>query len=76
MDLYPLPAEQALHRDPAATGWARVVTRGPLTVAEVLSRAKAQMDAEDEAERQAADPLHYIRAHRPRRLIDRLLGRA
>jgi len=59
---------------PVDAGWARSF-RQPRTVAEILAGASAAMDAEDaELERQR-DPVAWARAHRPRRLIDRLLGR-
>ncbi len=49
--------------------------RGERTPAEILADASRAMDQEDEAERYRADPVAYITAHRPRRLIDRLFGR-
>lgn len=49
--------------------------RGERTLAEILADASRQMDEQDEREAMARDPIAYIRARRPRRLIDRLLGR-
>jgi hypothetical protein len=71
MDLFPVPG--SLPPDPVGAGWARVIRHGPQTVAQVLERARAEMDDQDERERQAADPLLWARAHRPRTLLDRLL---
>jgi hypothetical protein len=77
MELYRLPADAALRPDPAAVdaGWVRAVRTGPMTVAEVLERGRAEMEAEDEAERRRADPVLWARAHRPRTLWNLLLGR-
>jgi len=73
MPVYPLELPDLPRA--VARGEARHLYRGERTVAEVLAAAAAEMDAEDaELERQR-DPIAYIRAHRPRRLIDRLLGR-
>lgn len=74
MDLYRLPADAAMQR-PAERGWTIGISRGPVTVAEVLQAASDRMDAEDELLERERDPLAWMRAHRPRRLIDRLLGR-
>ena len=72
MELYPLPLpdlDRAVDR-----GEVRRVQHGPMTVERVLERARAEMDEQDERERQAAGPVAWARAHRPRhRLIDRLL---
>jgi hypothetical protein len=75
MDLHPLFVDRPPQPDPVDAGWARAVSRGPMTIAEVLERGRAEMEAEDERERQARDPIAYIRAHRPRTLWNRLLGR-
>lgn len=56
-------------------GEVRRISHGPMTVAEVLDRARDEMDAEDQAEAEARDPLVWARAHRPRTLLERLLGR-
>jgi len=60
----------------AAEGDARaIVRRGRSTVAEVLARGRAAMEAEDLAEEYQRDPVAYLRAHRPRRtLLQRLLS--
>src|SRR5260370_113744 len=65
MELYRLPADAAMQRDPVDSGWVRAVRTGPMTVAEVLERGRAEMEAEDEAERRRADPVLRARAHRP-----------
>jgi hypothetical protein len=75
MDLYPLPVEPVVLPGPVDSGWARVIRHGPLTIEQVLGRGLEQMLAEDERDRQAADPVLWAWEHRPRRLIDRLLGR-
>ena len=75
MDLHPLFVDRPPAPGPVDTGWARVIRHGPMTVEQVLDRARAEMDAQDEAEAYRRDPIAYIRARRPRRLIDRLLGR-
>lgn len=72
MNTYPLPG--SLQPGPVDAGWSRAIQHGPMTIREVLDRGRAEMNAEDERERQAADPVAWLRAH-PRRLIDRLLGR-
>lgn len=71
MDLFPLPG--ALPPDPVGQGWARIISNEPRTVSEVLDDARRSMDAEDEAERQAADPLAWLRASRRKNLLTRLL---
>jgi hypothetical protein len=75
MELHRLPVDAAMQRDPVDSGWARAIYRGPRTIGQVLAAAAAEMDAEDERLEQARDPVGWVRAHRPRRLIDRLLGR-
>jgi hypothetical protein len=76
MDLYPLPADQAMRQDPVETGWTRVIRHGPMTVEQVLERGRAAMEAEDEREAREADPVAWLRAERRRRrLWDRLFGR-
>ncbi len=73
MELHELPLPdlpQAVERGEAVR-----LYRGERTPAEILADASRQMDAEDEAERYRSDPIAYITARRPRRLIDRLLGR-
>ncbi len=74
MDLYPLVPPDLPRL--AAQGNARLVTRGPRTVAEVLERARAEMAEEDRLEAYRNDPLAYLGVHRPRRrLIDVIRGR-
>ncbi len=73
MDLYPLELPdlpKAVQR-----GEMRRISHGPLSIEQVLGRGLQQMLDEDQAEEQARDPLLWARAHQPRRLIDRLLGR-
>jgi len=55
-------------------GDVRRISRGPLTVSQVLGQGLAAMLDDDEAQERQRDPIAYIRARRPR-LIDRLLGR-
>lgn len=74
MDLHRLPVDAEMQASPIDRGWARSI-RNPRTVGEVLRAASREMDEQDERERQAADPIAYLPAHRGRRLIDRLLGR-
>ncbi len=73
MDLYPLELPDL----PKAVQRGEMVRlyRGERTPAEILAGASRAMDEQDEAERYRADPITYIRARRPRRLIDKLLGR-
>jgi hypothetical protein len=72
VDLYPLPGTP--QPGPVDAGWVQAIRRGPSTIAEVLERARLAAEAEDEAEAYRADPIAYVRAHRPRRrLIDVLL---
>jgi hypothetical protein len=78
MELHPLPRPLPGASDAGAAlhaGMVSRVLRGEgRSVAEVLAAASNAMDAEDEAERYAADPVAYVRAHRPRRtLLQRLL---
>lgn len=73
MELYPLVLPDL--PETVQRGDARRISHGPLSVEQVLGRGLQQMLDEDQAERQAADPVAWARAHRPRRLIDRLLGR-
>lgn len=76
MELHRLPVDQALRGNLVDRGWARAVRRSTVpTIAQVLAEASARMDEEDEARRLAEDPLAWVRARRPRRLIDLLLGR-
>jgi hypothetical protein len=75
VDLYPLQLPDVPQPDPVDTGWARRIRQGPRTIEEVLHAASARMDAEDEAEAYWRDPVAWVRAHRPRRLWDVLLGR-
>jgi len=73
VELYPLELPdlpKAVERGEAAR-----LYRRERTPAEILADASRAMDQEDEAERYRADPVAYITAHRPRRLIDRLFGR-
>lgn len=53
----------------------RVIRPGLRTITELLRAKAAEMDEEDRQLATAADPVMWARAHRPRRLIDRLLGR-
>jgi hypothetical protein len=74
--LYPLdPLGLAQQRPgPVDAGWARALHRSRLrTVQEILDDASRQMDAQDEAERRARDPLAYIGAHRRPSLWNRLM---
>ena len=73
MELYPLVPPD-LPR-PVESGWARSIRRGPRTLDEVLASARAEMDEQDRREEMERDPIAYVRAHRPSRLLDRLLGR-
>jgi hypothetical protein len=74
MELFRLPADEALRPDPVARGWARAVYRGPSTVGEVLERASRAMDEADEAAAYASDPIGYVTAQNRRRtLLGRLL---
>jgi hypothetical protein len=58
-----------------AAGRARMLRQNPRTLSEVLADASAAMDAQDEAEAYARDPVGWLRANRPRRrLRDRLFG--
>jgi hypothetical protein len=75
VNLYPLPLPDLPQPAPVDTGWARAIRHGPMTVEQVLDRARAEMAEQDRQEAMAADPVAWLRAHRPRRLIDRLLGR-
>jgi len=75
LQLHPLRIDGAPQPGPVDAGWARAISRGERTPAEILAGASRAMDQEDEAERYRADPVAYITAHRPRRLIDRLFGR-
>jgi hypothetical protein len=76
LPLYRLPVDAEMQRNPVDSGWARGISRGPRTVGEVLAAASAAMDEQDERERQAADPVLWLRAERRKhRLWDRLLGR-
>lgn len=60
----------------ASAGEVRRLSRGPRTISEVLTAARTAMEAEDEAERRAADPVTWLRAERRRRsLFWRLFGR-
>ena len=80
MDLYPLrgaPGPPDLARE-AAESYVRRVTdpfAEPLTVAEILAAASAQMDREDRLAALARDPLLYLGVPRRRGLLGRLLGR-
>jgi hypothetical protein len=66
MDVYPLdPLDLARVRPVSAYR----VHRMPRTVGEVLAGASAAMDAADEAEREAADPIAYAAAQRARRTL-------
>jgi hypothetical protein len=69
-ELIPPDLPKLMHR-----GEVHRITHGPSTIGEVLDRARAAMDEQDRREEMARDPIAYARAHRPRRLIDRLLGR-
>ena len=71
MNIYPLPG--SLQPGPVDAGWSRTINHGPMTIREVLERARDEMDAEDERERQAADPLLLVRAYQRRNLLGRLL---
>lgn len=76
MELYPVDPLGLHQPDPVDAGWARSLTRGPRTVSEVLGEALQRMNAEDEAEAYAADPIAYIRAGRARTTLwGRLFGR-
>lgn len=78
MDLYPIDP-LGLYRQPRPgpvdDGWARRIRQGPRTVEQILADASRAMDEQDRREAMAADPIAWAWAHRPRRLIDRLLGR-
>ena len=77
MDLYPLPG-QLLPPDLdrlRQQGDVRRIRHGPMTVAQVLERARREMDEQDRAEAEAADPVLWVRARRRRTLLNRLLGR-
>ncbi|HEY2306956.1 MAG TPA: hypothetical protein VGI05_13840 [Streptosporangiaceae bacterium] len=50
MDAYRLPVDAAMQASPVDAGWARSIREGPKTVEQVLRRASAAMDAQDEAE--------------------------
>jgi hypothetical protein len=69
MNLYPLDPLGLTRPDPVDAGHVRAIVRGPSTVGEVLERARLAMDAQDEAERAAADPIAYARAQRARRTL-------
>jgi hypothetical protein len=69
VDLYPLDPLRLARPDPVPAGWAQAIHRGPRTVAEVLAAASQAMDAQDEAERAAADPITYTRVQRARRTL-------
>jgi hypothetical protein len=73
MDLHPFrPPDLPLRA--VDDGWARVIRHGPSTLDEILGRARQRMDAEDRLEQYRADPVAYLRAHRPRsNLLDVLL---
>jgi hypothetical protein len=73
VELHPLPLPDLAHL--MQQGEARRIRHGPMTIGEVLERARGEMDAEDELERQSADPVLWARARRPRTLLNRLLGR-
>lgn len=78
MELHPLDPLEL--REAAARGNARAIVhrelhRQPRTVAEVLADASRAMDEQDAREARERDPVAWARAHRPWRLIDRLLGR-
>ena len=76
MDLHPLDPLGLARPDPVDAGWARRLHSEPRTVAEVLATASRDMDAQDERERQAADPVAWLRAHRRKHnLWARLSGR-
>jgi hypothetical protein len=76
MELYPLDPLGLARPDPVDTGWARRISQGPRTVEEVLRAASAAMDAQDEAEAYARDPIRYVAAQRRRRTLwGRLFGR-
>jgi hypothetical protein len=59
-------------------GWARALSRGPRTVAEVLAAGRAAMEAADRAGDDARGGVTYLGVQEPRRstLWSRLLGRA
>ena len=75
MDTFPLPADVAVRGAANRPPQLRVMYRSPRTVAEVLQEALEAADAEDARMERELDPLVYALVHRPRRLIDRLLGR-
>ena len=59
---------------PVDAGWARRISHGPRTVAEVLADASRMMDAEDAELERMRDPVAWLRAQRPRsNLLGRLL---
>jgi hypothetical protein len=76
VELYPLPGALAELGRAVAEGQARMLRRGPRTLAEILTAAAEAMDDEDQAEEYARDPVTWLRAHRPpRNLWERLFGR-
>jgi hypothetical protein len=50
-------------------------SRNPRTLEEILQAASDDRDEADHREAMAADPVLWARAHRPRTLLNRLLGR-
>jgi hypothetical protein len=71
---FPLPDPFADLDGKVAEGRARMLRRGPRTLAAVLAEAAAAMDDEDAAEEYAKDPVTWLRAHRPRNLWQKLFG--
>jgi hypothetical protein len=71
MELHELPDLGRLE----SAGEVRRLHRGARTLEEILRSAAEAMDAEDRAEELARDPVLWARAHRPRTLWNRLLGR-
>lgn len=77
MTPHQLPVDAAMQRGGQVDhGWTRAIHHGPLSIDQVLGRALAEMDAEDEAEAYRRDPLAYVAADRRKStLFGRLFGR-
>jgi len=74
VDLHPLDPLGLNAPAPVDAGWLRAIRHGPMTVEQILERARRAMDEQDRLEALAAD--RYISPRRPgRSLLAGLLGR-